>query len=315
MAGCKYTGAGGLLAGFAGLGTAECNQLVLDVLAIGAVAYALFFLSVVVVKITRIYQLLTQEKRRAVNPLMIYGVIAVLIAIAWTANELLNLGILTQVESIISLLLIGLFFMGIRYPEILQVFKTESLRSSYECSQLSGIDVARVLKMLKLLMEEEKVFRDEGISLPSLAAEVGLTPHQLSELLNIKLGKNFYGYVNEYRIREAQQLLMDDSKHTVLFIAHEAGFGTPSAFYAAFRKQTGMSPSELKSSISTEHSCCIHSWVRPLCYARHSLYDSFFLHVYKSGPLFIFFIIDIAVFFLLLLDFLQGPCSYIFLFH
>ena len=65
----------------------------------------------------------------------------------------------------------------------------------------------------------------------------------------MELRQNFYDYVNGCRIEEAKRLLQDaiHRKKTVLNILYEAGFNSKSAFNLAFKKYTGMTPTEFKN--------------------------------------------------------------------
>jgi len=77
-----------------------------------------------------------------------------------------------------------------------------------------------------------------------------LTPHQLSELVNRQFGVNFSRYIREQRVNAAKAILESEPKSSVLSIGLEAGFGTQSNFYAAFKEITGMSPGAYRKSVS-----------------------------------------------------------------
>jgi AraC-like DNA-binding protein len=95
------------------------------------------------------------------------------------------------------------------------------------------------------LMVQKKLFLDPELSLPMLAEEAGLTTHSLSYLLNTGFGENFYAFVNRYRVEEAKQLLATRVKQlSMLGIAFEAGFRSKTTFNNAFKKYTGLSPSQ-----------------------------------------------------------------------
>jgi len=63
--------------------------------------------------------------------------------------------------------------------------------------------------------------------------------------LNTGFGENFYAFVNRYRVEEAKQLLTTRVKAlSMLGIAYEAGFRSKTTFNNAFKKHTGLSPSQ-----------------------------------------------------------------------
>ncbi|WP_397546448.1 helix-turn-helix domain-containing protein [Rhodothermus marinus] len=94
-------------------------------------------------------------------------------------------------------------------------------------------------------METEKLYRQPDLTLQALAERLGISPHNLSEVLNTAFGQSFYDFVNGYRVREVQALLADPERAhlTILALAMEAGFSSKSTFNAAFKKHTGLTPS------------------------------------------------------------------------
>lgn len=127
----------------------------------------------------------------------------------------------------------------------LQREKIEEKREKYQISHINGVDLEEVGRKLTGLMEEERVFCDEDLTLSRLAEMVDLTSHQLSEYLNRHLNRNFYHYLNHYRINEAKSLLKEHER-SVLDIALGVGFNSKSAFYRAFKDETGMTPKRFR---------------------------------------------------------------------
>ena len=99
-----------------------------------------------------------------------------------------------------------------------------------------------VLKGLKTKFEDQKLFKNPDLNLPKLADEIGVTHHQLSEIINTELNKNVSQYINEHRIKESKNLLRSDSKDTIEKIAYDSGFSSPSNFYSNFKKKEGCTP-------------------------------------------------------------------------
>ena len=97
-------------------------------------------------------------------------------------------------------------------------------------------------------MSDGKAYQNEDLSLNSLAAEVGLTAHQLSELINSRLGMGFSRYVRERRVEAAKALLLAAPSQTILSVSLDTGFRSQSAFYAAFKEMTGQSPGDFRES-------------------------------------------------------------------
>ena len=141
-----------------------------------------------------------------------------------------------------ALLLIGAYLAGFRYPEFLQLFFIKSMtnKSSRPLVALSQMPV--IQSSLQGLMERDKIYRDEELTLQSLAKKLSLSIHQLSHILNETYNMNFNSYVNQYRVEEARKMLVENPCESILSIAHEVGFNSKSAFYAAFSRFTGMTP-------------------------------------------------------------------------
>jgi AraC-like DNA-binding protein len=98
-------------------------------------------------------------------------------------------------------------------------------------------------------MKEKESYKDHNITLGRLARELSITPHLLSQIVNEQFSHNFNDFVNSYRIEEAQRMLADPSKNnlTVASIAYDCGFNTLSAFNTAFKKFTGLTPSQFRN--------------------------------------------------------------------
>ncbi|NAS10695.1 helix-turn-helix domain-containing protein [Poritiphilus flavus] len=111
---------------------------------------------------------------------------------------------------------------------------------------LTETEISGFKTKLDHLMNEKKLYADPNLSLDALAGAMDLPPKYLSTILNNALGKNFYDFVNQYRIEEVKERLGDRnySNLTIEAIANQSGFRSKSSFNAAFRKQMRMTPRE-----------------------------------------------------------------------
>lgn len=124
--------------------------------------------------------------------------------------------------------------------------------SSSEKYARQSIDVSmqdEYLARLNLFMETQKPYLDENITIKDLAENIGIPPHHLSIVINNRLNKNFYTFINEYRINEAVSILddPDNSDASIIAIAFRSGFNSKSTFNSVFKKITGQTPSEYRS--------------------------------------------------------------------
>lgn len=99
---------------------------------------------------------------------------------------------------------------------------------------------------LENLMNDQKLYTDPNLNLDKLAEAMDINPRFLSMILNNAIRKNFYDFINYYRIEEVKHLLKDPdySKLTIEAIANQAGFKSKSSFNSAFKKHTNMTPRE-----------------------------------------------------------------------
>ena len=118
--------------------------------------------------------------------------------------------------------------------------------SKYKKSGLTTDRAEAILNSLTRLMEEQKPFSRSTLTLQELSDELRVSAHNLSEVINTRLDKNFFDFVNGFRVREVQQRLVDPnySHLTILAIAQDAGFNSKSAFNTIFKKLTNTTPSE-----------------------------------------------------------------------
>ncbi len=123
---------------------------------------------------------------------------------------------------------------------------SEAAQESYASSTLIHVDCDAVLSKLNSLMLVERAYEDAELCLPRLAAKLEISPHQLSELMNTRLGKGFSRYLREQRIGAAKAMLRDEPSASVLSVGLSVGFAAQSNFYEAFREIEGMTPGQYR---------------------------------------------------------------------
>jgi AraC-like DNA-binding protein len=108
-------------------------------------------------------------------------------------------------------------------------------------------DMSRIKDQLEKLMTTDKLYLDSELNLIKLAEMLSVSTHHLSYTINTGFDKNFFQYINEFRVEHAKTLLKQtDSKLSILGIAYESGFNSKTAFNTTFKKVTGLTPSEFK---------------------------------------------------------------------
>jgi len=127
-----------------------------------------------------------------------------------------------------------------------------------ESSRLSDEQLDRQKERLVEVLENQSLYLNPELRLSDLAAALHVRPYRVSEILSRGLQTSFYDLINLYRVTHAQKLLgsPNSSYLNLLGIAMESGFKSKSVFNDAFRKATGMTPSEFRMTKRTES---IHS--------------------------------------------------------
>ena len=106
------------------------------------------------------------------------------------------------------------------------------------------------LKQIKEFMLKEKPYLENNITISQLSEQLEIQPHELSKIINENLHKNFFDFINTYRVEDVKRQLKEESKFTILGIAFESGFNSKSSFNRIFKKYTGQTPSQYKKQIA-----------------------------------------------------------------
>jgi len=103
---------------------------------------------------------------------------------------------------------------------------------------------ADLMERITRQMEEGRIFLNKGLSKDDLARAVHSNSRYISDCINRKAGCSYIDYVNDYRIRYAQQLLYENPDMRLSEISDESGFSSEVTFYRNFKARTGQTPSE-----------------------------------------------------------------------
>ncbi len=121
--------------------------------------------------------------------------------------------------------------------------------AKYAKSGLTPERLQACSQQLEQFMRQEKAFLEGDLTLTELAQRLGMPQHQLSQVLNQQLGMSFFEYINRLRVQEAERCLEDAgfAQQTLLEIGMAAGFNSKAAFNAAFKRYSGITPSEFRA--------------------------------------------------------------------
>ena len=157
-----------------------------------------------------------------------------------------------------------LWISMISFTLLIWIFVTQSLRLEilseikFKIKYMkSGLNPnkARVLKSkLEQLLETEKPYLQSNLKIADLSAMLHVTDNDVSQVVNAEFDMSFNDFINLYRVNEFKLAVANgDKEHlTLVAIAEECGFQSKSTFNAAFKKATGMTPSEYKTNLKSD---------------------------------------------------------------
>ncbi len=159
----------------------------------------------------------------------------------------------------VSLFVMFMGFFGLRQGNIFMTLPegylieglTEDNPQRYSKSGLKEERADEIKQQLKELMVEKRLFLDENISMPQLAGMINIHPNYLSQVINERFQKNFYDFVNSYRVEEFKRIVaIEENRNKTFFaLALDCGFNSKASFNNSFKKITGTTPSEFVKSL------------------------------------------------------------------
>ena len=126
----------------------------------------------------------------------------------------------------------------------IQIFK-------YKNSKLTPSYSKELKVSLIQLLEEEKVYKLNNISMAMLSERLGTTRHNTSQLINEHFDMNFFELINKYRIAEALEILKKDANTNLnmIDVAYEVGFNNKVTFNKSFKKHVLSTPTQFLKSL------------------------------------------------------------------
>jgi len=166
--------------------------------------------------------------------------------IVWASYAFINYNYFVSGSIIFSVLFYSFFvFFLLKRKTTSIVFEKVKKKKTLASSKKSNL----LIEQLNIVLTDKKLYTDPNLKLLDVAKRLNISPHELSKLINERLEKNFTELINEFRIKEAKQLLENNSLYTVEAIGHQCGFNSKSAFYKAFKKFTHLTPTKYKSQL------------------------------------------------------------------
>jgi AraC-like DNA-binding protein len=140
--------------------------------------------------------------------------------------------------------------------EIIESQENSSEKSAqkYQKRSLTSSTQNALLDKIFIFMKDSSIICNTEFSLDKLAELVESNHAYVSQAINAILNKNFRSFLNEYRIKEVQRLLLepDTTKFTIEYLAGRVGFRSLNAFRRAFKEITGVTPNFYLKSLQSK---------------------------------------------------------------
>jgi AraC-like DNA-binding protein len=145
-------------------------------------------------------------------------------------------------------------FYGLKQSDI---FKRLEQKNDHEVEEklsnqiVNNVVSEKIKQKLFSYFLKEKPYLNPELNMTLLSEKLSIPKHHLTDVLNSTIGKNFFQFVNEYRVEAVKKELSNPKSHySIEAIGFECGFNSKSTFFSVFKSMTGQTPMEYKKQIS-----------------------------------------------------------------
>ncbi|MDP4277344.1 MAG: helix-turn-helix domain-containing protein [Bacteroidota bacterium] len=143
-----------------------------------------------------------------------------------------------------------LSFYGLRQQTIvMEVVPEEEVKEKYQNSYLSDQRKSEIQALLKAYFDRTCPYLNPELNMTRLSEALQVPKHQLTEVLSTVFSKNFFQFVNEYRVEAVKNRLSSEKNYSIEAIGYECGFNSKSSFFTVFKQLTGMTPLQFKKQL------------------------------------------------------------------
>lgn len=154
--------------------------------------------------------------------------------------------------SMLLVLVYMLSFYGLLQKNIPEQWLVTKKSRQYKKPLLSDGDRKDLGEKVLAYFDKHKAYLNPDLSMEVLSSDLNVPKHQLTEVLNIGLGKNFFHLVNAYRVEAVKKMLADPGNiYSIEAIGYECGFSNKSSFYKVFKETVGKTPAEYRDSLTS----------------------------------------------------------------
>ncbi len=149
-----------------------------------------------------------------------------------------------------------LSYFGFLQPKVFDGLSMQKIIPfrKYRKTGLTEYQSATIKLRLIQHMEKDKPYLNHELRLDDLAQKFMLSRHHMSQIINEQFDLVFFDFINQYRVKEAKKMMIENDDLTINSILYSCGFNNRVSFYKAFKKITNITPSEYKSLSQTKRT-------------------------------------------------------------
>jgi AraC-like DNA-binding protein len=169
---------------------------------------------------------------------------------------------LTSIHVNLTIFTFLLIFFGINQTAIYKKQRTDleepvlnkssnDLKTKQVSSVLNKKQADELNEKIIQYLKSNKPYMNSEYSLQMMVDDLKIPRHKLSQVINSSQKKNFFKFINEFRVEEVKEKLCNPAykNYTILGIALECGFNSKTSFNRIFKEATGLTPTEYKKSL------------------------------------------------------------------
>ena len=143
-------------------------------------------------------------------------------------------------------------FYGLKQEDLFKRKNNPIVLNKPQTLNIPSASREKIKNSLFHYFEKESPYLNPDLNMTLLSEKLKIPKHHITEVLNNDLNKNFFLFVNEYRV-EAVKIKLADPKnpYSIEAIGYECGFNSKSTFFSVFKNITGMTPSEFKNTTNS----------------------------------------------------------------
>lgn len=119
--------------------------------------------------------------------------------------------------------------------------KAAQIRNQAE-SEVNEEQMNALFRKFLSYIDEQKPYLDSSLSLDKVASDLSTNRTYVSEMMRVRFGTNFRNYINNLRVEEAKERLLEDPDAHLESIAAMSGFTSDSQLVKKFNEITGEPP-------------------------------------------------------------------------